>query len=154
MEERLIKRTLQVWLIRRITRGRHVRPGRGVGERNSGPTVFFSSRRRHTRLRGDWSSDVCSSDLNGCWCITAAPWSANSISPANAPRPWSVGWRIEFNLESVKDVPEQNVNHVVELDTGAAVPTRRPVPPLAPLLLRENDGRIRIRLIHIHQQKI
>src|SRR5688500_20284837 len=27
---------------------------------------FFSSRRRHTRLQGDWSSDVCSSDLEGC----------------------------------------------------------------------------------------
>src|SRR3989454_9332589 len=26
---------------------------------------FFSSRRRHTRLQGDWSSDVCSSDLDG-----------------------------------------------------------------------------------------
>src|SRR5256885_9911331 len=26
-------------------------------------SVFFSSRRRHTRLQGDWSSDVCSSDL-------------------------------------------------------------------------------------------
>src|ERR1039457_1199545 len=24
---------------------------------------FFSSRRRHTILQGDWSSDVCSSDL-------------------------------------------------------------------------------------------
>src|SRR5256885_5100423 len=36
---------------------------------------FFSSRRRHTRLQGDWSSDVCSSDL-----IAVAPrkntWSA------------------------------------------------------------------------------
>src|SRR5256885_6318425 len=31
----------------------------------SGDTCFFffSSRRRHTRLQGDWSSDVCSSDL-------------------------------------------------------------------------------------------
>src|SRR5256885_5007060 len=27
------------------------------------PLFFFSSRRRHTRLQGDWSSDVCSSDL-------------------------------------------------------------------------------------------
>src|SRR5215467_4228811 len=27
-------------------------------------SFFFSSRRRHTRLQGDWSSDVCSSDLN------------------------------------------------------------------------------------------
>src|SRR5690348_18330941 len=26
---------------------------------------FFSSRRRHTRWTGDWSSDVCSSDLQG-----------------------------------------------------------------------------------------
>src|SRR5205807_6199062 len=25
--------------------------------------IFYSSRRRHTRLQGDWSSDVCSSDL-------------------------------------------------------------------------------------------
>src|SRR5260370_18480344 len=26
---------------------------------------FFSSRRRHTRFKCDWSSDVCSSDLAG-----------------------------------------------------------------------------------------
>src|SRR5207237_3863965 len=26
---------------------------------------FFSSRRRHTRFKCDWSSDVCSSDLKG-----------------------------------------------------------------------------------------
>src|SRR5207248_6689215 len=29
----------------------------------SGFFFFFSSRRRHTRSYGDWSSDVCSSDL-------------------------------------------------------------------------------------------
>src|SRR5437762_5186813 len=28
-------------------------------------TSIFSSRRRHTRYIGDWSSDVCSSDLAG-----------------------------------------------------------------------------------------
>src|SRR2546426_1189103 len=35
---------------------------------------FFSSRRRHTRLQGDWSSDVCSSDLSaaGANTLTAA----------------------------------------------------------------------------------
>src|SRR5699024_11315650 len=27
---------------------------------------FFSSRRRHTRSKRDWSSDVCSSDLDDC----------------------------------------------------------------------------------------
>src|SRR5256885_4001872 len=33
--------------------------------KNAGVALFFffSSRRRHTRLQGDWSSDVCSSDL-------------------------------------------------------------------------------------------
>src|SRR5574337_631135 len=30
---------------------------------------FFSSRRRHTRLSGDWSSDVCSSDLGRLPCF-------------------------------------------------------------------------------------
>src|SRR6266581_8697128 len=30
---------------------------------------FFSSRRRHTRWTGDWSSDVCSSDLVSEWCL-------------------------------------------------------------------------------------
>src|SRR5699024_11434862 len=29
---------------------------------------FFSSRRRHTRSKRDWSSDVCSSDLGGLGC--------------------------------------------------------------------------------------
>src|SRR5256885_12086348 len=47
---------------------------------------FFSSRRRHTRLQGDWSSDVCSSDLKsahrrvssirGEGCCRASPASA------------------------------------------------------------------------------
>src|ERR671910_2883057 len=31
--------------------------------------LFFSSRRRHTRLQGDWSSDVCSSDLILSWYV-------------------------------------------------------------------------------------
>src|SRR5256885_6951093 len=35
----------------------------GDGVRDCYSAFFFSSRRRHTRLQGDWSSDVCSSDL-------------------------------------------------------------------------------------------
>src|SRR5205807_3951645 len=40
---------------------------------------FFSSRRRHTRLQGDWSSDVCSSDLPlgeivGCLQMAKVPY--------------------------------------------------------------------------------
>src|SRR5262249_59655194 len=30
---------------------------------------FFSSRRRHTRLVSDWSSDVCSSDLTPSYAL-------------------------------------------------------------------------------------
>src|SRR5260370_30664377 len=42
---------------------------------------FFSSRRRHTRFKCDWSSDVCSSDLTrhsehaherACFCLTVS----------------------------------------------------------------------------------
>src|SRR2546430_11209038 len=32
---------------------------------------FFSSRRRHTRFDCDWSSDVCSSDLETSWSAIA-----------------------------------------------------------------------------------
>src|SRR5256885_6684905 len=35
----------------------------GTGGDRGFAFFFFSSRRRHTRLQGDWSSDVCSSDL-------------------------------------------------------------------------------------------
>src|SRR5256885_2357691 len=34
---------------------------------------FFSSRRRHTRLQGDWSSDVCSSDLRTGLFLSISP---------------------------------------------------------------------------------
>src|ERR1039457_1268706 len=40
---------------------RRARPCSGIPQRVE-PSIF-SSRRRHTRLQGDWSSDVCSSDL-------------------------------------------------------------------------------------------
>src|SRR5699024_3503616 len=37
------------------------------------PSFFFSSRRRHTRSKRDWSSDVCSSDLLRAACCWVAP---------------------------------------------------------------------------------
>src|SRR5690242_4410984 len=43
---------------------------------------FFSSRRRHTRLTCDWSSDVCSSDLT--------PWSTTSYGASSPSRPRSI----------------------------------------------------------------
>src|SRR5256885_11841056 len=47
---------------------------------------FFSSRRRHTRLQGDWSSDVCSSDLAAL---------CNRLRPGDCPAAFtvrSIGW--------------------------------------------------------------
>src|SRR2546426_2453743 len=44
---------------------------------------FFSSRRRHTRLQGDWSSDVCSSDLRAELLF---------------------GWRFDFAHEGVRRI--------------------------------------------------
>src|ERR1022692_5107694 len=38
---------------------------RDVRHRADHNLLLFSSRRRHTILQGDWSSDVCSSDLFG-----------------------------------------------------------------------------------------
>src|SRR5207249_9540656 len=39
---------------------------------------FFSSRRRHTRSKRDWSSDVCSSDL-GRWESNPRPEKSNAL---------------------------------------------------------------------------
>src|SRR5437867_7670271 len=47
---------------------------------------FFSSRRRHTRSYGDWSSDVCSSDLSrlGEAIVPALPVEAGVLVDAGA----------------------------------------------------------------------
>src|SRR3989339_872757 len=41
---------------------------------------FFSSRRRHTRLVSDWSSDVCSSDLMRRHTRLVSDWSSDVCS--------------------------------------------------------------------------
>src|SRR5262249_58499307 len=44
-------------------------------------SFFFSSRRRHTRLVSDWSSDVCSSDLRPR-LLADSPEAANNLGLA------------------------------------------------------------------------
>src|SRR5205807_3202527 len=44
----------------------------------------FSSRRRHTRLQGDWSSDVCSSDLSDD-AVQAIPFAELAPQAADFP---------------------------------------------------------------------
>src|SRR5688572_31318739 len=45
---------------------------------------FFSSRRRHTRFDCDWSSDVCSSDLEVTAALETAP-GIEGATPVNTP---------------------------------------------------------------------
>src|SRR5256885_10898760 len=49
---------------------------------------FFSSRRRHTRLQGDWSSDVCSSDLTVCPTTRNEVGSGRGANRADTVRAW------------------------------------------------------------------
>src|SRR5688500_19438791 len=42
--------------------------------------LFFSSRRRHTRLQGDWSSDVCSSDLDLDGALATTEFTSNGVT--------------------------------------------------------------------------
>src|SRR5207248_4658606 len=53
--------------------------------------VFFSSRRRHTRSYGDWSSDVCSSDLPTRIEQTTG-------TPLPAELPFKAGEQLNFNV--------------------------------------------------------
>src|SRR5260370_4861744 len=75
---------------------------------------FFSSRRRHTRFKCDWSSDVCSSDLRFSTASTRTArrpgvmWPASAYNDTRAVPPdpgdvvtsamtteWSWSWRSE-----------------------------------------------------------
>src|SRR5699024_11715060 len=54
--------------------------------------IFFTSRRRHTRSKRDWSSDVCSSDL--------------IYYEADAKKPWTYTW-IGFQGIKIKQYLER-----------------------------------------------
>src|SRR5260370_24545012 len=57
--------------------------------------LFFTSRRRHTRFKCDWSSDVCSSDLSnvqqiadehfGSTPVAGGVWTVTPQQPADTP---------------------------------------------------------------------
>src|SRR5207249_9284428 len=61
---------------------------------------FFSSRRRHTSSKRDWSSDVCSSDLS----VTAA-----DISEALAPQGFKIDKRQVQLAEPIRIIGESQV---------------------------------------------
>src|SRR6266487_5397076 len=91
---------------------------------------FFSGRRRHTRWTGDWSSDVCSSDLSALaawpepaawpelavWPELAAPGTAPGRLPVTAepPAPASRTPRNEPPAASTAAIP-RTAAHLVNL---------------------------------------
>src|SRR5690606_40736501 len=51
-----------------------------------GRSFFFSSRRRHTRFSRDWSSDVCSSDLEKLLLVLSPDGAIQSAHPLDKNR--------------------------------------------------------------------
>src|SRR5256885_8452464 len=65
---------------------------------------FFSSRRRHTRLQGDWSSDVCSSDLTmGFTTLTVGHLNILTITFV----PILIGLAIDFGVHLITRYEEE-----------------------------------------------
>src|SRR5699024_4991573 len=68
---------------------------------------FFSSRRRHTRSKRDWSSDVCSSDLEvmhtSIWAVGASLVGA------------LVAWLVDLVLTNTIITPGQNPGFLIRL---------------------------------------
>src|SRR5205807_6333366 len=71
-------------------------------------SFFFSSRRRHTRLQGDWSSDVCSSDLSRC-PATRLVWPSTDERPIPSTilliEPQRVSAAAASSCNVAKDIP-------------------------------------------------
>src|SRR5262249_61796322 len=74
---------------------------------------FFTSRRRHTRLVSDWSSDVCSSDLRS--------------SPAGSATTWVGAAGLDRGRPSVREVM-----HTIPGDLRAVISAGAGEPPRTP----------------------
>src|SRR5690242_21099097 len=68
---------------------------------------FFSSRRRHTRLTCDWSSDVCSSDLRALKWLEDSRKEFLSAIAGVTERQWK--WKPATDRWSISEIAE----HVV-----------------------------------------
>src|SRR5438046_5516726 len=98
---------------------------------------FFSSRRRHTRLVSDWSSDVCSSDLSSRWQELSIhgrqgkqlPASSKFEKPATGAAWWQTGVIYQIYPRSFQDTDGDGIgdlngiasrlSHLVELGVDA-----------------------------------
>src|SRR5256885_13226873 len=111
-------------------------PRSGAGRREHASVMrdavffFFSSRRRHTRLQGDWSSDVCSSDLR--MSMMHAGKVLDSDTPARL-----VAKRGAATLE------EAFIGYLVEAGGGEAPAEEQQAAPAAPAAVETHTARHR-----------
>src|SRR5437867_5344371 len=102
---------------------------------------FFSSRRRHTRSYGDWSSDVCSSDLASYFVTSPGPGTCREMGHIE-PFTWS---RLESLYGTYKNYAakvEQTVNRLVQerwLTEGDARRAKAELLGSAPAARSNND---------------
>src|SRR5260370_13284593 len=89
---------------------------------------FFSSRRRHTRFKCDWSSDVCSSDL-----VSTQLTGAN-MRTVETPSAAGTGWRGSLSrlyrmIEALETSPMESLyDRVLRLDPeGSALKRNLPI---------------------------
>src|SRR5690554_7343760 len=65
---------------------------------------FFSSRRRHTRCGRDWSSDVCSSDLEKIYKLVKK----NMQGGVSYPRAYATAFQALFKSGDLVDISQPN----------------------------------------------
>src|SRR5262249_61505858 len=98
---------------------------------------FFSSRRRHTRLVSDWSSDVCSSDLVRTAAASGTRLSGPAAFEAVAPLPTAA-----ISLGQARAAAGR-VAAVLDAPEPVADPAE-PLPlPAGPLQVGLREGRVR-----------
>src|SRR5207249_6272480 len=73
-----------------------------------GLRFFFSSRRRHTRSKRDWSSDVCSSDLH----VTAG---TRSETVTTVFRPATSARRYKMNCQEIEALRQAYADRELDL---------------------------------------
>src|SRR5256885_11016859 len=78
---------------------------------------FFSSRRRHTRLQGDWSSDVCSSDDAAFGAASEV--TPKFIAPADPATRWTAAHRGPAFFA-------YSTNYLIDVDNVIMSMSRRP----------------------------
>src|SRR2546430_9347915 len=100
-------RATKHWTSRSVSRDKCV-----LGEHLT--TFFFSSRRRHTRFDCDWSSDVCSSDLNSFY-FTNNPFFKNKMVFYNTGSNGKQIYTVDMKSKAVEQVTHQRASMSGEL---------------------------------------